>query len=62
MGKVLIYIAFIAALLGIGQAIVESDFGMKGVRDIGLFTLSTFVIVGAFILFIIGEFIERRRG
>ena len=62
MGEVLIYIAFIAALLGIGQEIVESDFGMKGVRDIGLFTLSTFVIVGAFILFIIGELIERRRG
>ena len=60
MGEVLIYIAFIAALLGIGQEIVESDFGMKGVRDI--FTPSTFVIVGAFILFIIGELIERRRG
>lgn len=58
MGKFLMYAGFFVALLAIGQAIVESDFGAKATD---FFTLSTYFVISAVIIFFFGEFLERRR-
>lgn len=57
MGKVLMVVGFFVALLAMGQMVVESDFGIK---PSGFFTPSTYLLIFAFTLFVIGEILERR--
>ena len=58
MGKILMYLAFFIALLAMGLAIAETDFGTTYV---GLLTLSTYLVILAIFLFIIGEILEKRK-
>lgn len=58
MGKVLMYAAFFIALLAMGQATAETNFGEKA-GD--FFAPSTFILILAYFLFLIGEILERRK-
>jgi hypothetical protein len=56
MGKVLMYTAFFIALLAMGEAVVESDFGARATE---IFTFSTFLLISAIVLYLIGDSLEK---
>ncbi len=58
MGNFLMYLAFFVALFAMGLMIVETDFGS---RHTDFFSFSTYLAFFSFLLFIIGETLERRK-
>jgi hypothetical protein len=57
LGKFLMVVSFFIALWAMGLAVVETDFGT---RHVGLFTLSTYLVISAIFLYIIGEILNRK--